>query len=161
MVGRGGGGQGPRFFSCSFFPFPFRWLFAFRLLDVSYAGVDLGPPADSTQLDASHTTLSRPNELMWSNRGSFAACRLRKVPRMRRILGANIPRLSYHRAGFEGAVETGPTRVTQIEVRADSAIYVEDACPLCFHPLACHLHDVRRIDNRSKILGSCTLRVPR
>lgn len=137
--------EGSLFFSCSF-SFPSASPFAFstspRLV------LDSVPPADSTHLHASHTTLSGPNELIWSNRGSFPACRLRKVPRMLFILGRSDPRLSYQDAGLDGAVETSPTRVTQIERDADSAIYVEDALPFVFPPPVGHLHDVRRIDNR-------------
>lgn len=48
------------------------------------------------------------------------------------MLSPNDPRLAYHHAGLDGAVETSPTRVTQIEMAADSAIYVEDALPFVY-----------------------------
>jgi hypothetical protein len=93
-------------------------------------------------------TLSQPSELTWSG------------PTVVHILHAccasfpGFPRPSYHHAGFGGAGETSQTKVTQIEMGVNSAIYVEDALPLCSHLTVCDLHDVRRIDDSQQIIGS-------
>lgn len=155
----GGGGEGG-------LAFLFLFLFlsvgvAFCLLDVGHASVDSVPPADSTHRHASHTTLSGPNELIWSNRGSFPACRLRKVPRMPASLVETIPGcpitmrdwMALWRRAQRGLRRSKwmPTRQSTLKMR----------CHLCFHAPVGHLHDVRRIDNRRTIVGLCTFFVPR
>lgn len=78
-------------------------------------------------------------DLVTSNRGSSPARTLQTLP------GSDVLH-PFTSGRFDGAVETRPTGVTQIEAGVDSAIYVDDASrPLCSHLLVCDLHDVRRL----------------